>query len=162
MKGTRAKRLGSALAAVAVLAATAIPLAGAAEVSREEYTAKVEPICKANVLASKRITKGTRAKVKAGKLKPASKDFFRAATAFAKMIRKLEAVPQPTADEAKLARWLGYLNAEKGLIKKVGKALASGNKHKASSYSVDQNETSRHANREALGFDFNYCESRSF
>jgi hypothetical protein len=150
------KRLGSA-AAVAVLLAAAVPLAGAAELSREEYVARAEPICKTNVLANKRIFKGAKAEVKAGELKKASTHFFRAATAFAKTIGQLEAVPRPEADEARLAKWLGYLRTEKNLIQKVGRALAANDKHKAESYSVDLNHNSNLANNTVLGFGFDYC-----
>jgi len=157
MNRTWAKRLGSALAAVAVLAATAIPLAGAAEVSRDEYVVQVEPVCKTNVTANKRIFKGAKEQVKTGELKKASTHFFRAATAFAKTIRQIKGVPQPSADEAKLTKWLGHLDAEKNLIQKIGKALAADDKHKASSYSVDLNHNSNLANNTVLGFGFNYC-----
>ena len=156
MKRTQRKRLGLAAAAVAVLAA-AVPLAGAAELSREEYVARVEPICKTNVLANKRIFKGAKGEVKAGKLKQASTHFSRAATAFAKTIGQLEAVPQPVTDEARLAKWLGYLRAEKNLIQKVGRALAANDKHRAESYSVDLNHNSNLANNTVLGFGFDYC-----
>ena len=95
MKVTQGKRLGLVAAAVAVLLAAAVPLAGAAELSREEYVARAEPICQTNVLANKRIFKGAKGEVKAGKLQLASKHFFRAATAFAKTIRQIEAVTPP-------------------------------------------------------------------
>jgi hypothetical protein len=157
MKRTQGKRLGSAAAAVAVLLAAAVPLAGAAELSREEYVARVEPICKTNVTANKRIFKGAKGQVKAGKLKQASTHFSRAATAFAKTISQIEAVPQPVADEGRLVKWLGYLRAEKNLIQKVGRALATNDKHKAESYSVDLNHNSNLANNTVLGFGFDYC-----
>ena len=35
----------------------AVPIASAAEISRDEYVARAEPICKANVLANRRIFK---------------------------------------------------------------------------------------------------------
>ena len=157
MKRTQGKRLGPAAAAVAVLLVAAVPLAGAAELSREEYVARVEPVCKTNVTANKRIFKGAKGQVKAGKLKQASNHFFRAATAFAKTIRQIEAVPRPTADEARLGKWLGYLRGEKNLIQKVGRALAADDKHKAESYSVDLNHNSNLANNTVLGFGFDYC-----
>jgi hypothetical protein len=156
MKRKQGKRLGPAAAAVAVLLA-AVPLAAAAELSRDEYVARAEPICKTNVLANKRIFKGAKGEVKAGKLKQASTHFSRAATAFAKTIGQLEAVPQPAADEARLAKWLGYLRTEKNLIQKVGRALAANDKHKAESYSVDLNHNSNLANNTVLGFGFDYC-----
>jgi hypothetical protein len=133
------------------------PDARADELTREEYAAQAEPICKTNVLANKRIFKGAKDQVKAGKLKPASTHFFRAATAFGKTIGQLERVPRPSADEARLAKWLGLLRTEKGMIEKIGRALANDDKHKASSYSVDLNRNSEAANNTVLGFGFDYC-----
>lgn len=141
----------------AMALALAVPAASAAEISREEYVARAEPICKVNVLANKRIFKGAKGQVKAGKLKPASQHFFRAATAFAKTIEQLAAVPQPSADEARLARWLDYLRTEAGIIREIGRALAAGDKHEASSHAVDLNANSNRANNTVLGFGFDYC-----
>jgi hypothetical protein len=144
--------LGVAMA-IALFAAPA----GAAELTRPEYVARVEPICKTNVLANKRIFQGAKGQVKAGELKPASTHFFRAATAFAKTIGQLEAAPQPAADEARLTKWFGLLRTEKGIIEKVGRALAAEDKHRAGSYSVELNRNSNLANDTVLGFGFNYC-----
>jgi hypothetical protein len=132
-------------------------LAGAAEIGREEYVARAEPICEQNVLANKRIFKGAKGEVEAGKLKQASTHFKRAATAFAKTIRQLEAVPQPGADEAKLAKWLGYLHAERDFVARIGAALAAGQRHRAESISVKLGRNSTRANNAVLGFGFDYC-----
>lgn len=132
--------------------------AGAAEPpTRPDYVKQAEPICKTNVLANRRIFQGAKGEVKADKLKAASTHFFRAATAFAKTISQLEAVPRPTEDEARLAKWFGLLRTEKAIIEKVGRALAAEDKHKAGSYSVDLNRNSNLANNTVLGFGFNYC-----
>jgi hypothetical protein len=152
----RPRRL-EVLGAAALALLLAVPLAAATEISREEYVAAVEPICKANVEANKRIFRGARPEVKAGELKRASKHFFRAARAFAATIARIEAVPRPHADKAKLARWFGHLRAEQGLIGRVGRALAAGDKHKAGSYSIDLNHNSNLANNTVLGFGFDYC-----
>lgn len=140
----------------AMLALTAGP-AGGAELTRAEYVEQAEPICKENVLANKRIFKGTKGQVKAGKLEQASRHFSRAATAFARTIEQLETVPRPSADEARLGKWFSLLRSEKGIIEKIGRALAAGDKHKASSYSVDLNRNSNLANNSVLGFGFDYC-----
>lgn len=95
--------------------------------------------------------------MKEGKLGQASSHFLRAASAFAKTIAELEEVPRPSSDEAKLSRWLGYLRTEKTIVEKIGRALAAGDKHKASSYSVDLNANSNRANNTVLGFGFDYC-----
>ena len=80
--------------------------------TREGYVAAVEPICKANTEASGKILKGVKGEVRAGKLKPAAAKFARAATALKKTWRQLSAVPKPTADTAKLSKWLGYVKTD--------------------------------------------------
>jgi len=157
MLGIRNRRLhlfGAALLSFLAMAASAT---AAEELTRPEYKERVEPICKTNVLANKRIFKGAKGEVKAGKLKPASTHFFRAATAFAKTISQLEAVPRPLADEAKLSKWFAALRTEKAIIEKIGRALKAEDKRKAESYSVDLNRNSNLANNAVLGFDFDYC-----
>jgi len=150
-----------ALALVAVAAFAAAPVAATAEeegeVSREEYVAGAEPICKQNVLANKRIFKGATAEVKAGELKRASKHFFRAATAFGGTIRQLAALQAPAADASRLERWLAVLRDEKSLIQRIGQALAAENKHRAESLSVDLNRNSGRANNVVVSFGFDYC-----
>lgn len=154
---SRGKRLSLALGVLALMLAQGAVLASAAEVSREDWVAKVEPICKTNVLANKRIFKGAKAEVKKGELKKASTHFTRAATAFEKTTKQIKAVPQPTTDEAKIANWLRYLNKETGYVRSIGKALAAEKRHKAESISVELNRNSTRANNAALGFDFDYC-----
>jgi hypothetical protein len=151
---------GRALAEVGCLAVAwtlLAPAAAGAEITREEYVARAEPICKANVLANKRIFKGAKGEVKAGKLRLASKHFFRAARAFGTTIRQLGAVPKPTDDEAKLETWLEVLGTEKEIVEKIGRALAAEEKHKAESYSVELNRNSNKANNTVLAFGFDYC-----
>ncbi len=145
--------LSGALLALAL----AVPLAGAEELTRDEYVARAEPICKHNVEANKRIFKGAKQEVKEEKLKQASKHFFRAATAFGTTIRQLKAVPKPPADEAKLEKWFGYLEAEKDYIRRIGVALAHEELRKAEALSVKLSRNSTRANNSVLGFEFNYC-----
>lgn len=146
--------LGGVLLALLLLA----PGAAAAEPGeREAYVERAEPVCKTNVLANKRIFKGTEGEVKRGQLKKASGDFKRAARAFGKTIRQLDAIPKPPADAARLSKWIGLLRDEKDLIKKIGLALAAENKRKAESFSVDLNRNSSKANNAVLPFGFNYC-----
>ncbi len=134
-----------------------VPAAFAAEVSRDEYVAQVEPICKRNVEANKRIFDGAKEEVKAGELKRASKHFLRAATALEGTIAQLKRVPQPTTDEAKLQKWIGYLEVESDYFKRIGDALAAGKKAKAQSLSVRLNRNSNLANNTVLAFGFKFC-----
>ena len=59
---------GTAVLLIAVFAS----LAGAAEITRDEYVERVEPICKANTEANEKILSGVRADVKQNKLKLAA------------------------------------------------------------------------------------------
>ena len=102
--------------AMALVALGTVPLASAAELTREEYVARAEPICKRNTEANKRIFAGAKEQVKSGKLMAASTHFARASAAFEKTIRQLEAIPQPGADEARLAKWIGYLALESSYL----------------------------------------------
>jgi hypothetical protein len=146
----------AALTALAMVPAWAAA-EGEAESTRAEYVTRAEPICKANVLANKRIFKGAKAEVKAGELKRASTHFTRAATAFGSTIRQLAAIPPPPEDAARIGRWLALLRDERSLISRIGKALASGSKHRAESLSVDLNGNSTKANNAVLSFGFDYC-----
>jgi len=156
MRGKQGKRLGAVAFLLAAILLV-VPFANAAELDRAEYKAMVEPICKKNVLANKQIFKGAKHEVKTGELRRASGHFFRAAIAFGKTIRQLAAVPQPTADEAKLGKWLDLLREVKDTVKKIGQALAAEKRDKAESYSVALNRTSNKANNAVLPFGFDYC-----
>lgn len=143
--------------ATAVIGLTLVPLAAAVELTRDEYVARVEPICKRNTEANERIFAGTKQQVQAGQLKAASRHFTRAASALEKTIGQLRAVPEPSADASKLDRWIDYLKVESSLLRKIGKALAQGKKAKAQTLSVRLNRNSNLANNTVLAFNFKYC-----
>jgi hypothetical protein len=144
-------------ATVLALSVLAPPLATAAEVTRESYKEQVEPICKANVQATEAILKGVKGKVKAGKLKVAASQFSKAANALHKALAKLKAVPQPTADEAKLAKWLKYIEEEEGFFRKIAKKLNAGDKNGATAMQIRLSHTANQANNQVLDFEFKYC-----
>jgi hypothetical protein len=147
-----------AAAAIALLIAAALAGAAAAtEQTRESYVAQVEPICKTNTKANEKILAGSRREIKEGRLKLAAGQFGRAATAFGKAVEQIRAVPQPSADKARLAKWLGYLDKETGLLREISKALKAGNKHRVQALSVRLTQNGNLANDTVLGFGFNYC-----
>ncbi len=149
--------------AVLLAAATSLALAapafatGEPSEETEQYVKQVEPICKQNVLANKKIFDGLQGEVKKGELKRASKHFSRASTAFTKTISQMAAVPRPSADAPKLSKWFTLLKKEKSIIQKIGIAFAAENKHKAQGYLLELNRNSNKANNAVLGFGFNYC-----
>jgi len=152
------KKIFAALStAILTLSMLAAPLAEAAEVTRESYKEDVEPICKTNTEANEKILKGVRQKVKQGKLKAAGKQFTQAGNALHKAIVQLKAVPQPTADVARLAKWLKYVGEEEKLFLKGGKQLKEGNKTGAQATVIKLNHNANQANNQVLPFEFKYC-----
>jgi hypothetical protein len=135
----------------------AVPFAQATEVTRESYKEAVEPICKTNTQANERILSGVRKDVKQGKLKLAGTKFSKAATALHKTLLQLKAVPQPTADQTKLAKWLSDVGLEVTLFQKTAKYLKAGNKSAAQSTVIKLTHNATQANNLVLGFEFHYC-----
>jgi hypothetical protein len=142
------------LAVTMVAAATAWAEEGP---TREEYVAKVDPICQKNTEANKRILKGASQKVNAGKLKPASAQFARASAAFGRSIKEIVAVPRPAADSPRLEKWFGFLKKVELNLGKVGKALKEGNKVKAVHEKIRAERSSNAANNVSFVFGFKYC-----
>lgn len=148
-------KLTLALAAALLLAA---PAAFGAELTREEYVAKVEPICKANTKANERILKGARGAVKAEEFSKAAGQFNRAAAALEKTVKALKATPQPSEDEATLRKWLKYVGTEATLLRKGAVALKAHNKVQAQAQVVRLTQNANVANGLVSSFGFNYCK----
>ncbi len=147
------------IAALAVLVlAFAVSAAVAAEdPTRDEYKAMVEPICKANGKANERILDGVRQLVKEDKLKPAGAKFAKAATALKQTRRELLAVPQPSADKARLTKWLGFVKTEAELFGLTATKLKKEDQRGANQMVTKLLQTANQANAAVLSFEFKYC-----
>lgn len=144
--------------AVAVALLVAVPVALAAEEpTRDEYVAKVEPICKANTEANSRILKGVKEQVKNDKLVPAGKRFVRASAALGKTVTQIDKVPRPAEDAAKLTKWIGYLRKEKTYLQQIGGALKGSDKYRAQKLAVELNKNNNKANNTVISFGFKEC-----
>lgn len=143
--------------AVLGLVLLGVGLAQAAETTRAEYVAAVEPICKANTQANKTILRGVKSDVKRGRLKLAARKLARAAAALQRALRELKAVPQPAADQAQLTKWLGYIKIEIGLLKRISRKLKAGDKVGTEMAQVRLEHNANLANNTVLAFEFHYC-----
>ena len=143
------------LAALALAGATTLALA--AEVTREEFVERAEPICKVSREESGRILAGVREKVKAGKLKPAAVQFEAASKALEGTRKQLAALPRPAADAARLGTWLTYMKQEAGLLGVVARKLRGGEKGEAERIGAKLTTTAVKANNEVAPFEFHYC-----
>jgi hypothetical protein len=136
-----------------MLAATAF----AAEVTREEFKAAAEPICKTSAKANERILANVRKEVKAGKLKPAAAKFAKAAMEQSQALAELEKLAQPAADEARLSKWLGDLKTEAELFATAGRKLKAGDKPGAEHVFGKLPRVANEANLQVLPYGFRYC-----
>lgn len=144
----------------AAIFATTVSLSATAfgeDITRDEYVARAEPICKVNTDANRKIFKGVRRMVTQNKLDKAAGRFKQAAASLRRTVTQLTALPQPTADQERLSKWLDYLNAERSLLTKIGKALAADNKFQAQTFILRLRRNSNLANNTVLAFEFNHC-----
>jgi hypothetical protein len=151
------KSLAVVTAIVMVASMLAVPFAQAAEVTRESYKEAVEPICKTNAQANERILKGVKAKFNSGQLGAAAAQFTKAAAALRKTVTQLKAVPQPTADQAKLAKWLKTVEEEAGLFQQTANKLKANDKNGAQKMVLRLTHNANVANNQVVSFEFNYC-----
>jgi hypothetical protein len=148
---------GTAVAAlVAALAFAGVALAEEG-MTRDLYREQVEPICERDAKTGSRILKGARQRVRQEKFKQASAQFFRAATAFGRTIKTLEAVPRPAADDARLLKWFRFLRKIQLYLRKTGKALKERNKVKALHETIRAERSGNAANNVSSAFDFRQC-----
>lgn len=147
----------SALAAAALLVA-AIPASAAAEVTREEYKASVEPICQANTKAITKTLKGVEAAVRKGKLKAQSGKLGKASRQMRQTHNKLRNKPQPAADAAKLKKWLSLIKQEADLFAKLSTQAKKEQKGAFSSTRSKMDTIAKRANVEVLAFGFRHCK----
>lgn len=143
--------------AIALLVIVPAAIAAEGELTRDEYVAKVEPICKSNAQANSRILKGVKEQVKQDELVPAGKRFIQASSALATAVGKIAAVPQPSADAAKLTKWIGYLEKEQSFLLQIGKKLKSKDKYHAEKLAGELNRNNNKANNTVISFDFHEC-----
>lgn len=142
--------------AIAAMLLAAVP-APAAEQTPATYKERVEPICKADTEANEKILNGVRAKVKAGKLDAAAKQFSRAAKALKHARAQLLQVPKPPEDAARLTKWLGYVKTEVELFEAVARKLDKGQAGGAQKMVVRLINNARLANNQVLDYQFRYC-----
>lgn len=148
------KKLALFVAALLLFAAApSFALGPEAQTYREE----VEPICKKNTEANKKILKDARKHVKEGKLKLASRQLFAAAKALKRTREELLKVPKPAEDSARLTKWLKGVKTEAELLEATGRKLAKGEKNAAVKMVVRLESNARKTNNLVLEYEFRYC-----
>jgi len=156
MRRPRTITAAAALGILLMLSVASMALADLGE-ERQAYKEQVEPICKKNREANERVLKGVKKNIIAGKLRLAASQFAKGAAALKKARTQLAAVPKPSADSARLTKWLGYVKSEVELFERVSKKLKAGDKAQAQRMAVQLTSTVNKANNTVLPYEFNYC-----
>jgi hypothetical protein len=144
--------------AIGLLAACSAVLAAEGEVTRKEYVTQLESMCKPRAEATQRAMKGVRKDVRyPDRLPIAVGKFSKGAKIFGGTIEKISQVPQPVADQARLAEWFKYLNRQEQYLQEITAQLRISHTIKAQRLTSRFIHNGNLANNVTLAFGFNYC-----
>jgi hypothetical protein len=143
--------------ATLVIAVVAVAPARGAELTRPEYVARAESVCKVGVAqAGPLITKGFR-EVKKNQVLSAAPKFARAAKLDEAMRRHLGAIPPPPTDARNLTAWLQRLEVQNEFLARSGEALSEDQRVRAQGYFTRFIHNGNLANDLVLGYGFKSC-----
>jgi len=141
--------------ALALLAAADAPAAEAP--TRDEYVERLEVMCKPDAEATQRAMKGARGDVRAERLAVAARKFAKATAIFGGTVKQISAVPRPSADTDRLAKWFTYLNRQESYLGQITAQLRQDHGIKAQRLTARFIHTGNLANNVVLAFGFNWC-----
>lgn len=141
--------------AAALLGAATAPAAEAP--TRDEYVDTLEAVCKPDAEATQRAMKGARGDVRAERLKLAAQKFAKATSIFGGTVREISAVPRPSADTERLAKWFTYLNRQESYLGQITAQLRKENAIKAQRLTARFIHNGNLANNVVLAFGFDWC-----
>ncbi|HEX4306527.1 MAG TPA: hypothetical protein VHZ54_10850 [Solirubrobacterales bacterium] len=149
-------RRGLSIIVLAIAVTSAVPASGA-ELTRHEYVARAEGICKVGVAkAGPLITAGFH-QVQANKVGSAAPKFTEAAKVYEGVRRRLLGIPTPGADAKNLTAWLKRLEIQNEFLALSGKALDEGLRVKAQGFFTRFIHNGNLANDLVLGYGFKSC-----
>lgn len=125
--------------------------------TRSEYVARVEPICRSETAAHQDALRGVEAMVRRGQLRRAAPRVKRAAAALRSAVARIAAVPPPPADATRLSRWIGFAREGVSLLGEMATDLERGDRRGAQGDAGQLLREARRANATTVGFDFDDC-----
>ena len=145
------------LAGVALLLALSVGSVAAEELTREEYVARLERICKPGSDATERAVRGVRADIRHERLAVAGRKFARAKRIFAGTVGSISTVPRPAADRDTLKRWFAALGREQTYLGQMVKTLLAEDVAGFQRVSARFIHEGNKANNAVVSFGFEYC-----
>lgn len=150
---------GCSFAAALCLVILTFAAAGrAAELTRPEYVARLEQICRPGSEATQRAVRGVHSEVRREQLRVAAPKVARAKRIFAHTVSVIAQVPRPSADRATLARWFTALRQETGALERTAAALRADDVARFERVWADFVHEGNKANNVVVSFGFNYCD----
>jgi hypothetical protein len=155
-------RVGWLIGVCVIASAALLPAAAAASaeevLTRDEYVQRLEGMCKPRAEATQRAMRGVRQDVRYPKRLPiATRKFDKGAEIFGGTIKKIESVPRPAADAARLKEWFVYLNRQENYLVEITAQLRLGHTIKAQRLTSRFIHNGNLANNVTLAFGFDYC-----
>jgi len=145
----------------AIVTSAALLPAGAASAAeaptRAEYVTQLESLCKPDAAATRVAMKGARADIRRERLAAAAEKFAAASSIFAGTVKEISAVARPSADEAKLTKWFGYLGAQESYLRRITAQLRADHAIPAQRLTARFIHNGNLANNTVLAFGFDYC-----
>lgn len=145
------------LPTVLVFLVLAVPAQARADVTRSEYVAQLEKICKPRSEATQRAVQGTRADVRSEWFRRAAAKVAKAQRIFTGTVRSISRVPRPSPDRATLARWLDALKREAGSLTRTAASLRAEDIARFQRVWADFIHEGNKANNVVVSFGFDYC-----
>jgi len=147
------RRLTMVLLALALL----VPANAAGEVTRSEYVAQLEKICKPDSEATQRAVRGTRADIRAERFRRAAAKVTKAKGIFSGTVRSISAVPRPADDRDTLTRWFAALKREGDALGRTAVSLRAEDLPRFQRVWADFVHEGNKANNIVVSFGFDYC-----
>ena len=157
---SKSRGQGLRLLACLVFSTALLPAATAAAAeapTRDEYVERLEAICEPEAEATQRAMKGARGDIEAERLAPAAGKFAKATRIFGSTEHRIAAVPRPPADQVKLGKWFGYLEAQESYLKRITAQLRADRAIPAQRLTARFIHNGNLANNTVIAFGFNYC-----
>jgi len=147
----------AAFLAVLLALALADSSQAAPDVSRAEYVARLEKICKPDSEATLRAVRGTRGDVRAERFRRAAAKVVAAKRIFTGTIHAISGVPRPAADGDTLGRWFAALKREAGALGRTAASLGAEDIPRFQRVWAEFIHEGNKANNVVVSFGFNYC-----
>lgn len=129
-------------------------------VSRDDYVATLESICKPGMKETQKAMRGARLDVRKERNAIAAHKFDRGTVTYEATLKKIARVPRPEADVPKLKEWFDRLDRQTQYMREMADRLRADEGIKAQRLLARFIHNGNQANNLTLAFEFDWCAFR--